>query len=269
MATSARGTLDAGEELAAAMRSLDADGLGGLERGLHAMAGGDFTVVVQPATTPIDVASDDAGVRAMVDLFNAMLVRTHAALEAYEALRGELSDALGEQSCLPELLVALRSLNDHCLADLDSGLQGMADGDLTRAAHPVTTPLKPRTGGRLGTLGDVFNEMLARSRTALRSYDAVREDLRVSLGDRSCLDELRQRLQSLQRHCLRDLEEALEAMAEGTSLSRPIAPATVPIDLSGTEGGELPALFNRALSRARAAVQHLVRVQQQGGGSHP
>jgi hypothetical protein len=248
------------QRLAAGLRSLDGCCLDALERGLAGMASGDFTVVAEAVTEPIGLASEDADVRALVDVFNAMLHRTQAALEAYERLRVDLNQAFGDQSCLPELTTALTSLNDHCLADLDVGLQAMAEGDMTRLAHPVTRPLRARPGDSLGALGEVFNDMLARSRTALRSYDAVREDLRAALGDRSCLDDLRLRLRSLQRHCLRDLEEALEAQAEGTTLTREIAPSTKPLidpGATGVEHGELAVLFDRALVRAQAAVTHL------------
>lgn len=246
------------QELHERLRSLDANCLSGLESGLRAMTEGDFTLRAQPVTAPIELAADDPCERALVDLFNLMLQRSQAALRAYETLRVELARALGDHSCLPELIEALQSLNDHCLSDLDRGLQGMADGDLTRRASPVTKPLVAAPEDDLGQLGDMFNQMLARSRTALRSYDAVREDLRLALGDQSCLDELRTGLQSLQRHCLRDLEEALEAAVEGTDLTRPIAPATEPIVCApGAEPGELAGIFNRALARARRAVEQM------------
>lgn len=252
-------------ELAAKLRAIDGGPVALLERGLQAMADGDFTVSVDAHADPIELSGADAHTRELIDLLNVMLQRTHAALSAYEALRRELAVSLGDRSCLPELLAALNSLNDHCLTDLDGGLQAIADGDLTHDAHPVTRPLRARSGDALGTLGDVFNDMLARSRTALRSYDAVREDLRVALGDSSCLDDLRQGLQSLQRHCLRDLEEGLEALAEDTTLTRTIAPSTSPIITTpGAQPGELAALFNRALLRAQASVRHLAVAREPG-----
>lgn len=244
------------QELHQRMRSLDEHCLTGLEQGLKAMLDGDFTQPATPRTAPLDVASGDPQVRALVDLFNAMLLRSQAAVAAYEALRADLAAVLGDRSCLPELRVALHSLDSHCLTDLDVGLQAMADGDLTHAAQPVTKPLQSLPGDELGELGEVFNDMLARSRTALRSYDTVREDLRLALGDQSCLDELRGRLQSLNRHCLRDLEEGLEALAEGTTITRQVAPVTPPIEITEGDPGELAGTFNRMLRRAQASVRH-------------
>ena len=246
------------EELATHLRRLDQHGIGALERSLAGLADGDFTQRLEAEPAPLLLDAEDARLRALVDLVNGMHQRVEGAVAAYEQLRRDLNAALGDRSSLPELLAALRSLNAHCLSDLDRGLQAMADGDLTISARPVTHPLRAAPGNHLGELGEVFNLMLARSRTALRSYDAVREDLRTALGDHSCLDDLRAGLKSLQRHCLRDLEEALEAVNEGTALTRPIAPVTTRIDVAeGETAGELATLFNRALERASTAVRHL------------
>jgi methyl-accepting chemotaxis protein len=229
---------------------------------MRAMADGDFTIELVPRREPIDTHGHDADAQAVIDVINSLQTQLDDAVVAYESLRRDLAQALGDHSCLPDLLLALRSLNTHCLTDLDVGLQAMADGDYTRGARPVTHPLRAVGTDALGEVGEVFNEMLARSRTALRSYDAVREDLRSLLGDASCLDELRIGLRSLQRHCLRDLEEALEAVVEGTALTRSIAPATAYlVTPEGCLEGELAGLFNRALARAQAAVRHLGTVR--------
>lgn len=245
------------EQLHARLHSMDRNCLAALEHGLNAMLEGDFTFTAEPVTEPIACESSDAHLRSLVDLFNAMLVRSQATLAAYESLRVELAGALGDISCLAELRLRLRSLEEHCLTDLDVGLQSMVDGDLTRAARPATLPLTASPGHRLGELGETFNKMLARSRTALRSYDTMREDLRVALGDTSCLDELRASLYSLHRHCLRDLDEGLEAAASGVELTRAVEPVTKPI--AGPDGrdlGELAEVFNRMLARAQSSLTH-------------
>ncbi|PTL55694.1 hypothetical protein [Paraconexibacter algicola] len=245
------------DELQHRLRSLDEHCLTSLEQGLGAMVAGDFTVTAAPVTEPIHTHSDNPQIRGLIDLFNAMLARSQATLVAYEQLRQDLAEALGDLSCLPELYVRLSSLEEHCLTDLDEGLQAMVDGDLTRAAAPVTRPLIPEPDQRLGQLGELFNLMLARSRTALHSYDTMREELRVALGDRSCLDELRASLASLHRHCLRDLDEGLEAVATGTSLTRRAVPATKPLEpAEGGDLGELGEVFNRMLARTQSSLAH-------------
>ncbi len=256
------------ELLAQHLRGVARDMAEPLEAGIQAMAAGEFSEPLPiPELHPLCVQSEHPDVRAIVDVCNTMATQLATITAATESLRVQLAAALGERSCLPELVLALRSLNDHCLTDLDRGLQAMADGDLTRSARPYTRPLRSAPGDALGEVGELFNEMLARSRTALRSYDAVREDLRASLGDESSLDDLRTGLRSLQRHCLRDIEEALEAVSEGTALTRSIAPVTEPITRAEEASvGELAELFNRALSRARNSVGHLNAMRQPPGG---
>jgi hypothetical protein len=45
----------------------------------------------------------------------------------------------------------LRSLNDHCLAGLTSGLEATAEGDLTNEVTPVTTPVEVKSRDDLGS----------------------------------------------------------------------------------------------------------------------
>ncbi len=257
------------EELRDRLRSLDDNCLRGLQHGLAAMLAGDHTYVADPVTEPIAGQSADPNVRALVDIFNSMLQRSQEALTAYDALRRTLADALGDRSCLPELRVSLQSLEQHCLTDLDHGLQAVVDGDLRHEAHPVTRPLVAPPDRRLGELGESFNQMLARSRTALYSYDTMREDLRGALGDRSCLEALRAKLYSLHRHCLRDLDEGLEAVATGTQLTRQVAPVTTPL-LPAEEGediGELAEVFNRMLARTQSTLAHYDELRSRTRGS--
>ncbi len=256
-------------ELRDRLHSLDSVCLTGLQQGLAAMLAGDNTYTAEPRTEPIFADSDDPDIRSLVDLFNSMLQRSQEALAAYEQLRLKLVEALGETSCLDSLSERLRSLEEHCLTDLDVGLQAVVDGDLTRPARPVTKPLVPAPDERLGELGETFNRMLARSRTALLSYDTMRDDLRSTLGDRSCLHELRAKLYSLHRHCLRDLDEGLDAVASGTTLTREVLPVTTPLlpAMAGEDVGELAEVFNRMLARTQSTLAHydVLRAKAQGG----
>lgn len=249
------------------LRSLEDNCLRALQEGLEAARDGDLTVTASPVTEPLATPADDPQIRALVDTFNSLLVRSQATLVAYEALRRNLAHALGDQSCLDELSVGLKSLERHCLTDLDVGLQAVVNGDLTRAAQPVTRPLKAPPDARLGDLGETFNTMLARSRTALYSYNSMREDLRVSLGDRSCLEELRQSLTSLHRHCLRDLDEGLEAVATGTDITREVMAVTSPISADDERDlGELAEIFNRMLARAQSSLAHYDELRRRETG---
>ena len=84
--------------------------------------------------------------------------------------------------------------------------------------------------------------MLAVAQSAITDYNAMREDLRTALGDRSILRELEPRLNSLTDHCLTGLGTGLAAVAAG-DLTVDCHPVTTPI--AGERIGTLGALFNR------------------------
>jgi len=68
-----------------------------------------------------------------------------------------------------ELGTRLRSLNDHCLQGLGDGLHAIADGDLTVAVQPVTTPVEVRSKDELGQLSGTFNQMLTKAQGGLQA----------------------------------------------------------------------------------------------------
>ena len=82
-----------------------------------------------------------------------------------------------------ELGDRLRSLNDHCLQGLGDGLNAVAEGDLTHAVAPVTTPVEVRSSDELGRLTETFNSMLAKTQGGLESYNAMREQLGMRIGE--------------------------------------------------------------------------------------
>ena len=75
--------------------------------------------------------------------------------------------------------------------------------------HPRTTPITDRAGSpEVQALVDLFNSMLTRAQSALESYEQARGQLRRGLGDHSCLEDLEQRLASLDGNCLTNLGAA-------------------------------------------------------------
>jgi methyl-accepting chemotaxis protein len=165
------------KQLGERMTSLDSVCLTNLEVGLGAMAKGDLTVDVQPATTPI-TARDGEQLGHLAELFNGMLGRAQTSLEAYNATREDFRGALGDQSCLGQLVSRLDSLNSNCLTNLQLGLEAMARrGDLTVEVVPVTTPVTSAPGQAPGTLAEIFNGMLGRAQTSLEAYNGMRSDL--------------------------------------------------------------------------------------------
>ncbi len=77
------------------MTSLDENCLTGLSTGLDAIASGDLTYDVQPVTSLIEVTSTDELGR-LSATFNAMLGKAKHSIEAYGAMRANLSEVLAE-----------------------------------------------------------------------------------------------------------------------------------------------------------------------------
>jgi methyl-accepting chemotaxis protein len=170
------------DEVKARLRSMHDHCLANLGGGLRAMTEGDFTVEVQPATQPIDVASVDPAAVELVELFNSMLTKAQAALADYNLLREDLRSALGDQSTLDALRQRLNSLDAVCLTGLGEGLSAAAEGDLTVDVHPVTTPVEAAPGKSVGELGEVFNRMLAKAQGGIEAYNAMRLRLNDRVG---------------------------------------------------------------------------------------
>jgi methyl-accepting chemotaxis protein len=170
-----------------------------------------------------------------------------------------------------ELKARLRSLHDHCLTDLVRGLQALNAGDLTVDVQPVTRPVSatsddPTTQELIG----LVNGVLEQAQAALAGYNQMRETLRAGLGDRSCLEELQNRLLSLSDHCLTELSDGLTAVAAG-DLTVDAAPVTTALPARpGQSLGSLGEIFNAMLGKAQTGIGGYNamrdRLQQRVGG---
>ena len=96
----------------------------------------------------------------------------------------------------------------------------MADGDLTVAVHPATTPLEAPRGSELGSLGETFNVMLAQAQGGLEAYNATR----VGVADIDRPD-LRHR-SSRRRRVAGDVRDDLRRPAWRSRTSRACRPAS-------------------------------------------
>jgi methyl-accepting chemotaxis protein len=81
------------EDLQLRLNSLSDHCLTGLGQGLAAMAEGDLTVDVQPATTPLTAARAKS-LGELGETFNAMLGKAQGGLEAYNATRTGVADMI-------------------------------------------------------------------------------------------------------------------------------------------------------------------------------
>jgi methyl-accepting chemotaxis protein len=77
----------------------------------------------------------------------------------------------------------LRSLNEHCVADLTTALEAVAEGDLTHTVTPVTTPVVVKSRDELGQLSVTFNTMLGRVQRSIESYNDMRGQLGSLIGE--------------------------------------------------------------------------------------
>ncbi|MGZ4349206.1 MAG: methyl-accepting chemotaxis protein [Solirubrobacteraceae bacterium] len=159
------------------------------------------------------------------------------------------------EASVEQVKAGLRSMHDHCLTNLGAGLRGIIEGDYTLEVQPATKPIDPASIDPSAVeLVELFNSMLAKAQSAQGDYNALREELRSALGDQSCLDDLRQRLNSLNNVCLTGLGEGLSAAAEG-DLTVDVNPMTMPLAAApGRRLGELGEVFNSMLSKAQAGI---------------
>jgi methyl-accepting chemotaxis protein len=77
----------------------------------------------------------------------------------------------------------LRSLNEHCLAGLQRGLELVRDGNLTHRAESVTTPVQVKSTDEIGQLSETFNGMLAKAQTSIGAYNEMRGNLGELIGE--------------------------------------------------------------------------------------
>ncbi|MFN8123091.1 MAG: methyl-accepting chemotaxis protein [Thermoleophilia bacterium] len=206
------------------LRSLDEHCLSDLGTGLDRARAGDLTVTVRPVTQRIDQRSGDAFTDELIDLFNGMLAKAQGAIAAYNEVREQFREALGDDSCLEDLREKLRSLDGRCLTGLQDGLQAVAEGDLGVEVVPVTTPLEATPGRELGELGELFNSMLAKAQAAVHGYEHMRTEtggmVRQLAETAAALERSSERLQLIAEESGRAIGEiagTLEQVSQGSS----------------------------------------------------
>ncbi|HST43105.1 MAG TPA: methyl-accepting chemotaxis protein [Conexibacter sp.] len=225
---------------------------------------------------PADVAYDDvkAAMEALTARQTAVVAGQNDHAESVVSSARTLVVGLLVVAVLVALTLALllsRQLGNG-LRQLLAAARGIAGGD-------VDQRVDVRSHDELGETGAAFREMIvyldemavaARSiaagdlavevrpksdRDALgNAFQEMSEELRAALGDRSCLDQLAARMDSLGSNCLAGLEQALTAVADG-DLTRTVVPVTTPIAAAdGKQVGRLAEYFNATLARTQASV---------------
>ncbi len=151
------------------------------------------------------------------------------------------------------VLARLHHLRDDCVTNLSAGLAAVAAGDNTVEVVATTRPIARVSSDEIGEIQVGVNEILDKTVASIAQYNAMREELRAALGDRSCLEPLTDRLGTLEAHCLSDLERGMEAMAAG-DLTVEVVAVTPPLPATDGERGRLAEIFDGMLERAQASV---------------
>jgi methyl-accepting chemotaxis protein len=173
-----RGLNGVGERLT----TLDEHALNDLRDGLASIADGSLTVEVTSDVAPLEIKRNDE-IGELVGTFNAMLEKTQASVAAYGQMREQLRGALGDHSCLEDLVERMQALQAECLTDLQGGLESMAGGDLTVAVTDDIDPVRVEEGASAGRLAEIFNAMLISVRSAVGGYEDMRGKLTGMLGE--------------------------------------------------------------------------------------
>jgi CHASE3 domain sensor protein len=84
---------------------------------------------------------------------------------------------------LAPLVARLRSLDEHCVNDLDRGLRAIAQGDLTFDAVPMTEPIADHARDQIGAAVTTTNALIAKVHGSVESYGAMRGQLGELIGD--------------------------------------------------------------------------------------
>ena len=160
-----------------------------LEQGLSSMNEGDLTVSVDAALSPIAPDVEGQSVGFVADSYNAMIESAQSSLVGYNEMRETLRQKLGDHSSLEALTERLESLTGETLANLESAMRAMNDGDLTITVDSQTSAIAAAEGENIGHLAEVFNEMLENTQSAVSSYNDMRAKIASMLAEISLSSE--------------------------------------------------------------------------------
>ncbi len=141
---------------------------------------GDFDALATPFAT---AASGDrtATQRTVSHALTATVAIAIAGLALAGIILALFASSL--KAIVDSVLVRLRSLDQHDLADLRDALVAVSNRDLTVGAAPTTEPIPEHRADELGEMTRTFNAMLAKTHDGLASCNAMRERVAQMLTD--------------------------------------------------------------------------------------
>jgi methyl-accepting chemotaxis protein len=168
------------------LNMLEQTGVGSLQQGLHAFAGGDLTQTYSVDAPPIDNPTGDE-IGQIASSFNHMRTSVTQALDAYDDTRTQLSGLVGEISNSAEAVSASSTQLHSASADTGSSVEqsGRAIGEIATVIDEIATGAgqQARTVEQIRLSADEVATAIGQvAEQAQRQVEAV-ERVRTAAGD--------------------------------------------------------------------------------------
>jgi methyl-accepting chemotaxis protein len=260
------------------LTSLSDHCLTGLGEGLTAMADGDLTVVVQPATTPLH-SGHGKPLGTLAETFNVMLGKAQGGLEAYNATREgvaatieRISETAGQVAGASEEMSATTQETGTAIENIARLSSGVAEGagrqiasiesaqEINREAEALA-----QQAGRLAESGVALTSQISAiaDQTNLLALNAAIEAARAGESGRGfavVADEVRKLAES-SNTTVRETEAAFHGLAESiTNVSvciERMSSATGDVVTIAREAGDATADVSAATQQSSAATQQI------------
>ncbi len=190
--------------------------------------------------------------------------------QAFSTMGSTLRAELGDRSCLDTLVARMQSLQGNCLNDLRGGLEAMAGGDLTVAVTPVTQEISAEDGRSAGRLAEIFNAMLATTKSALVGYGDMRVKLTGMLGEitetSTTVSAASQQMASTSEEAGRavgEIADAVSGVASGAERQvRMVEEARTSAEDTASRANESREVAEQGVTAARQASQAMESVRE-------
>ena len=266
------------DDLQSRLTSMSDHCLTGLGEGLTAMAEGDLTIVVHPATTPLQTGYGKQ-LGTLGDTFNVMLGKAQGGLEAYNATRDgvarmieDISHTAGEVSGASQQMSATTQETGTAIENIARLSSGVAEGaarqiDSIESAQEINREAEAlaQQAGRLAESGVALTSQISAiaDQTNLLALNAAIEAARAGESGRGfavVADEVRKLAES-SNVTVRETEAAFHGLAESiTNVSACIArmsTATGDVITIAREAGDATSDVSAATQESSAATQEI------------
>ena len=266
------------DDLQDRLNSMSDHCLTGLGEGLVAMADGDLTVIVHPATTPLPAARD-AQLGTLGETFNVMLGKAQGGLEAYNATRTSvasmierISETAGQVAGASEEMSATTQETGAAIENIARLSSTVAEGagrqvQSIESAQQINREAEAlaQQAGRLAESGVALTSQISAisDQTNLLALNAAIEAARAGESGRGfavVADEVRKLAES-SNVTVRETEAAFHGLAESitnvSSCIERMSTATGDVVSIAREAGDATADVSAATQQSSAATQQI------------